>query len=93
MPDSAPLAGWRFQVKDIFNVEGMKTSGGSRACCQSYGQQTCTTETVQKFLDSGAHLVGKIRSVALALSSLQNGREIDFLAPWSSRGDGYQTTG
>jgi len=38
-------------------------------------------------------MIGKTRSVGFALSSPQNGREVDFLDPWNSRGDGYQTTG
>jgi len=38
-------------------------------------------------------MIGKTRSVGFALSSPQNGREVDSLDPWNSRGDGYQTTG
>jgi Asp-tRNA(Asn)/Glu-tRNA(Gln) amidotransferase A subunit family amidase len=94
-PDSAtlPLSGLRFGVKDIFHVKGMKTSGGGRAYYQSYGPQNYTTQVVQKCLDGGAQMTGKTRSVGLALSSPRNGREVDFLNPWNSRGDGYQTIG
>jgi Asp-tRNA(Asn)/Glu-tRNA(Gln) amidotransferase A subunit family amidase len=79
-------------VKDIFHVKGMKTSGGSRAYYQSYGPQNYTTQVVQKCFDGGAEMIGKTRSVGFALSSPQNGREVDLLDPWNSRGDGYQTT-
>jgi hypothetical protein len=60
---------------------------------QIYGPQNYATDMVQKFLDGGAQMVGTPRSVAFALRSPQNGREVDFLDPWNSRGDEYQTTG
>lgn len=88
-----PLAGLRFAVKDIFHVKGLKTSGGSRAYYQVYGPQNYTTETVEKTLAGGAQLVGKTRTIAFALSAPGNGKEIDYIDPWNSRGDGYQTTG
>jgi len=88
-----PLAGLRFAVKDIFHIEGLKTSGGSRAYYQVYGPQNYTTQTVEKSLAGGADLIGKTRTIAFALGAPQNGLEIDYLDPWNSRGDGYQTTG
>lgn len=91
--DSKPLAGLRFAVKDIFHVKGLKTSGGSRAYYQVYGPQNYTTQTVEKSLAGGAQLVGKTRTIAFALGTPNNGKEIDYSDPWNPRGDGYQTTG
>ncbi|KAF2636897.1 amidase signature enzyme, partial [Massarina eburnea CBS 473.64] len=91
--DQSPLSGLRFAVKDIFHVQGLKTSGGSRAYYQIYGPQNYTTQTVAKSLSGGARLVGKTRTIAFALGAPQNGKEIDYLDPWNPRGDGYQTTG
>jgi Asp-tRNA(Asn)/Glu-tRNA(Gln) amidotransferase A subunit family amidase len=91
--DAGPLSGLRFAVKDIFHVNGLKTSGGSRAYYQTYGYQNYTTETVQLTLDAGASLIGKTKTVAFALGTPENGMEVDFADPWSPRGDGYQTTG
>ncbi|KAF2730630.1 amidase signature enzyme [Polyplosphaeria fusca] len=88
-----PLAGLRFAVKDIFHVKGLKTSGGSRAYYEVYGPQNYTTQTVEKLLAGGAQLIGKTRTIAFALGAPNNGAEIDYLDPWNSRGDGYQTTG
>lgn len=88
-----PLAGLRFAVKDIFHVKGLKTSGGSRAYYQVYGPQNYTTDTVAASLAGGAQLIGKTKTIAFALGAPQNGAEIDYLDPWNSRGDGYQTTG
>ncbi|KAF2113157.1 hypothetical protein BDV96DRAFT_648131 [Lophiotrema nucula] len=91
MEEVGPLAGLRF--KDIFHVQGLKTSGGSRAYYQVYGPQNYTTDIVKKSLAGGAQLVGKTRTIAFALGAPNNGQEIDYSDPWNSRGDGYQTTG
>lgn len=92
-PGAGPLAGLRFAVKDIFHVNGLKTSGGSRSYYQAYGYQNYTTETVQLTLDAGASLIGKTKTIAFALGAPRNGMEVDYPDPWSSRGDGYQNTG
>ena len=91
--NAGPLAGLRFAVKDLFNINGLKTSGGSRSYYQAYGYQNYTTETVQLTLDAGASLVGKTKTIAFALGAPRNGMEVDYPDPWSSRGDGYQNTG
>jgi Asp-tRNA(Asn)/Glu-tRNA(Gln) amidotransferase A subunit family amidase len=88
-----PLAGLRFATKDIFHITGLKTSGGSRAYYQVYAPQNYTTQTVEKSLAGGAQLIGKTKTIAFALGAPGNGAEIDYLDPWNSRGDGYQTTG
>ncbi|KAK3316257.1 amidase signature domain-containing protein [Apodospora peruviana] len=92
-PDAGPLAGLRFAVKDIFHINGLKTSGGSRSYYQAFGYQNYTTETVQLTLDAGAQLVGKTKTIAFALGAPRNGMEVDYPDPWSARGDGYQNTG
>ncbi|KAM7188603.1 Amidase signature domain containing protein [Naviculisporaceae sp. PSN 640] len=91
--NAGPLAGLRFAVKDLFHINGLKTSGGSRAYYQAYSYQNYTTETVQITLDAGASLVGKTKTIAFALGAPRNGMEVDYPDPWSSRGDGYQNTG
>ncbi|KAF2029733.1 hypothetical protein EK21DRAFT_89516 [Setomelanomma holmii] len=58
-----------------------------------YGPQNYTTETVAKSLAGGALLIGKTKTIAFALGAPNNGAEVDYLDPWNSRGDGYQTTG
>lgn len=88
-----PLAGMRFAVKDIFHVEGLKTSGGSRAYYDTYGPQNYTNQVVAKSIAAGAHLVGKTKTIAFALGTPRNGWEVDYQDPWNFRGDGYQTTG
>jgi Asp-tRNA(Asn)/Glu-tRNA(Gln) amidotransferase A subunit family amidase len=88
-----PLAGMRFAVKDIFHVEGLKTSGGSRSYYDAYEPQNFTNQVVANSISAGAQLVGKTRTIAFALGTPRNGWEVDYQDPWSLRGDGYQTTG
>ncbi|KAH7303823.1 amidase signature domain-containing protein [Stachybotrys elegans] len=91
--DAGPLAGLRYAVKDIFHIDGLKTSGGSRAYYEAYGYQNYTTETVQLCESAGASLVGKLRTITFALGTPRNGQSVDYHDPWNARGDGYQSTG
>ena len=93
MSDAGPLSGLRFAVKDIFHIQGLKTSGGCRSYYEAYGPQNYSTQTVALSLGGGASLIGKTRTIAFALGTPIDGQEVDFLNPWNARGDGYQTTG
>lgn len=90
---AGPLAGLRYAVKDIFHINGLKTSGGSRAYYEAYGYQNETTETVQFCEDAGASLVGKLCTITFALGTPRNGMSVDYHDPWNARGDGYMSTG
>ncbi|KAI7190067.1 amidase signature enzyme [Hortaea werneckii] len=59
-----PLAGLRLGVKDIYHVKGIKTSGGNRAYFYLYEAQNVTAPAVQRLIDQGAILVGKMGSSA-----------------------------
>lgn len=89
----SPLAGLRFAVKDIFHINGLKTSGGSRAYYETYGYQNYSTETVELSEKAGASLVGKLRTITFALGTPTNGQSVDYQDPWNARGDGYMSTG
>lgn len=90
---AGPLTGLRYAVKDIFHINGLKTSGGSRAYYELYGYQNETTETVKFCEDAGASLVGKLRTITFALGTPRNGMSVDYHDPWNARGDGYMSTG
>lgn len=47
---NGPLAGLRFAVKDIYHVNGLKTSGGSRSYYDTYGPQNYTNAVVESSL-------------------------------------------
>ena len=73
------LADLRFGVKDLFDVAGYPTGGGSPTLLALSGIKTHTAPTVQKLLDAGARWVGKTVTDELAFS--MNGNNAHFGAP------------
>ena len=76
---TGPLAGLSFAVKDLFDVAGYPTSGGSPILLAMSGIKTRTAPTVQRLLDAGARFVGKTVTDELAFS--MNGQNAHFGAP------------
>ena len=76
---TGPLADLSFAVKDLFDVAGYPTSGGSPTVLAMSGIKTRTAPTVQRLLDAGARLVGKTITDELAFS--MNGNNAHFGAP------------
>lgn len=52
--DPRPLAGLRMGVKDLFDMEGVKTSGGSRVYLELYPERNKSAVAVAKLLELGA---------------------------------------
>ncbi|KAM5353423.1 hypothetical protein ACJ41O_000073 [Fusarium nematophilum] len=88
--EDQPLAGLRFGVKDIFHVKGVATSGGNRAYFYFYGKQNNTAPSIQRLIDLGAVLVGKMGTVQFANGDRPTADWVDLHAPFNPRGDGYQ---
>ena len=76
---AGPLAGLSFAAKDLFDVAGYPTGGGSPVVLAMSGIKTTTAPTVQKLLDAGARFVGKTVTDELAFS--MNGQNAHFGAP------------
>lgn len=76
---AGPLADLRFGVKDLFDVAGYPTGGGSPTVLAMSGIKTRTAPTVQKLLDAGARFAGKTVTDELAFS--MNGNNAHFGAP------------
>ncbi|WP_295377378.1 amidase [uncultured Pseudacidovorax sp.] len=76
---TGPLAGLTFGVKDLFDVAGYPTGGGSPIVLAMSGIKTRTAPTVQKLLDAGAVFAGKTVTDELAFS--MNGDNAHFGAP------------
>lgn len=76
---TGPLADLRFGVKDLFDVAGYPTGGGSPIVLAMSGIKTRTAPTVQKLLDAGARFAGKTVTDELAFS--MNGNNAHFGAP------------
>ncbi|KAF7594734.1 hypothetical protein BBP40_008441 [Aspergillus hancockii] len=81
----------RLGVKDIFHVQGLKTSGGSRSYYYLYGTQNVTAPSIQRLLDLGAVFVGKTGTVQFANGDRPTADWVDFHCPFNPRGDGYQS--
>lgn len=89
---ASPLAGVRIGIKDIYDVQGIKTSAGSRAYYDVYPEANTTGPAVQRLIDAGAIIVGKMKTTQFAAP--ENARDaIDYHAPFNPRGDGYQEVG
>jgi amidase len=73
------LADLSFAAKDLFDVAGHPTGGGSPIVLAMSGIKTRTAPAVQKLLDAGARFVGKTVTDELAFS--MNGNNAHFGAP------------
>ena len=76
---TGPLSGLRFGVKDLFDVAGYPTGGGSPFVLAMSGIKTRTAPTVQRLLDAGAAMAGKTVTDEFAFS--MNGNNAHFGAP------------
>ncbi|KAF9872901.1 hypothetical protein CkaCkLH20_09764 [Colletotrichum karsti] len=86
--DDRPLAGIRVALKDIYDLEGVQTSGGSRSYAEVFPPANMTSVPTQKLIDMGAVIVGKTKT-----SQFAHGADPwfwqDHHYPWNPRGDGY----
>jgi Amidase len=85
-----PLAGSRLAVKDIYDVAGLKTGCGNRAYYQTYPVKNATGPAVQRLLDLGMVIVGKVKTSQFAKAEVATDDWVDLHAPYNPRGDGYQ---
>lgn len=61
-----PLAGVRIGIKDIFDLAGLRTSDGNRAWYHFYPPANTTALPVQRLIDAGAIIVGKMKTSQFA---------------------------
>lgn len=87
---AVPLAGWRVAVKEIFQIEGIRTSLCNRAYYELYPPATKTAACIEVLRHLGASIVGttKLASFAATEEPIEC---VDFQAPWNPRADGYQS--
>ncbi|KAL8650720.1 MAG: hypothetical protein Q9210_003659 [Variospora velana] len=89
---SKPLAGVRTGIKDIFNIVGLQTSNGNRAFEKLYPPRNSTAFPVQRLIDAGAILVGKMKTSQFANGEIATADWVDYHEPLNPCGDGYQDT-
>lgn len=85
-----PLAGVRLGVKDIYDLRGQRTSDGNRAFYALYPPRTANANPVQRLIDAGAIVVGKMKTSQFANGELATADWVDYHAPFNPRADGYQ---
>jgi amidase len=78
---TGPLCDLSFGVKDLFDVAGYPTGGGSPIVLAMSGIKARTAPTVQRLLDAGARFAGKTVTDELAFS--MNGNNAHFGAPFN----------
>ncbi|KAI1615006.1 amidase family protein [Exophiala viscosa] len=86
--DDRPLAGQRFAVKDIFNLQGIITTSGSASWTRISGPANVTAPAIQRLLDLGGVIVGKTKTTQFA-SAAEPWIWDDVYPPLNPRGDGW----
>lgn len=85
-----PLSGVRLGVKDIYDISGVKTGNGNRAWYNLYPPANTTASAVQRLVDAGAVIIGKVKTAQFANGEFASSDWIDYHSPFNPRGDGYQ---
>ncbi|KAI1088958.1 amidase family protein [Rostrohypoxylon terebratum] len=88
--DTRPLAGSRVAIKDLYDMKGLVTSGGSQAWASITSPANTTAPSVQRILDLGGVLVGKYKLAQFA-SGADPWDWQDEHYPFNPRGDGWLT--
>ncbi|KAI1214284.1 amidase family protein [Annulohypoxylon truncatum] len=88
--DPRPLAGSRVAIKDLYDMRGLVTSGGSQAWASITGPANATAPSVQRIVDLGGVPVGKYKLAQFA-SGADPWEWQDEHYPFNPRGDGWLT--
>ncbi|KAF2093878.1 amidase family protein [Rhizodiscina lignyota] len=88
--DTRPLAGVRVAIKDLYDIKGLQTSGGSQAWAYITPIANATAPSIQRIYDLGGVLVGKYKLAQFA-SGANPWDWQDEHYPFNPRGDGYLT--
>lgn len=88
--DKRPFAGFRIAIKDLYDIKGLQTAGGSRAWATITPVANETAPAIQRLIDLGAHLVGKQKTAQFA-SGANPWDWYDVQYPFNPRGDEWLT--
>ncbi|KAL2882192.1 hypothetical protein SGCOL_002460 [Colletotrichum sp. CLE4] len=86
--DTRPMAGQRVAVKDIYDLEGIQTTAGSRAYAAVNGIASKTAPALQQIINLGGVVVGKQKTAQFA-SPQSPWNWNDAFYPRSPRGDTF----
>ncbi|KAK4201353.1 putative amidotransferase subunit A [Triangularia verruculosa] len=87
-----PYAGLRLAIKDNIDLKGLKTGASSRAYTSLYPPRKHSAEIVQRLIELGFVIVGKVKTTQFADSEWPTSDWVDYHAPFNPRGDGHLTT-
>jgi hypothetical protein len=87
-----PLAGVRVGIKDIYDIQGLRTSNGNRAWYWLYPPANNTATPVKNLIEAGAIIVGKMITSQFANGETATADWVDYHEAFNPRGDGYQDT-
>ncbi|GES66012.1 glutamyl-tRNA(gln) amidotransferase subunit A [Aspergillus terreus] len=76
-----PFAGTRVGIKDIMDLSGLRTGDSSRAYTELHGPRTENADVVQKILELGFIVVGKLKTTQFADSEWPTCDYVDYHAP------------
>lgn len=79
----------RLGVKDIFDLKGLRTSGGNRAFHDLYPPRNATAPAVKRLIDRGVIIVGKMGTVQFANGDNPTADWVDFHCPFNPRVSHY----
>ncbi|KAJ9425885.1 hypothetical protein FOXG_02586 [Fusarium oxysporum f. sp. lycopersici 4287] len=88
--DDRPLAGKRIGVKDVYDLEGIQTTGRSLAYSSIHPEADTTAPALQRIIDQGGIVVGKQRT-AQSASPQSPWDWNDAFYPGNPRGDRFLT--
>lgn len=84
-----PLNGLRVAIKDIYDLNGVRTAASNRAFRDMYPPRQRSASAIQRLIDDGAIIVGKTKTTTFADRELATQDWIDTHSPFNPRGDGY----
>lgn len=77
-------------VKDIFDIEGLRVTGGHRAFYSLSKPSSSTAPALQSLLDAGANLTGTLKLGSL-IAREEPTESVDYHAPFNPGANGYQS--
>jgi Asp-tRNA(Asn)/Glu-tRNA(Gln) amidotransferase A subunit family amidase len=76
-------------IKDIYDIAGTRRGCGNRAYYDLYPEKNTTALAVQRLIDAGAIIIGKMKSSQFANGAMATADWVDYHSPFNARGDGY----
>ncbi|KAI1086009.1 amidase signature domain-containing protein [Rostrohypoxylon terebratum] len=70
-------------------MRGVKTTGQNRSYAKVYGPRERNAACIQRLLDMGVEIVGKVKGTQFASGEQPTADWIEYSCPWNPRGDGY----